>query len=144
MRTTTAAALLLLTMTASLAAQQKERVDGIGGFFFRASSPKALAQWYSDHLGVTVTPTASGQEPWTQDAGATAFQPFPGATKYWRADKAFMLNFRVKNLDALVAQLRKADIKVDVDPMEYPNGRFAALEDPEGNPIQLWQPKGKP
>ena len=69
-------------------------------------------------------------------------QPFPAATKYWSADKPFMLNFRVKNLDRLVAQLRKDGIKVDVDPMMYPNGRFAALEDPEGNPIQLWESKG--
>jgi predicted enzyme related to lactoylglutathione lyase len=142
MRTATVVA-LLLTLGTPLAAQQKERVDGFGGFFFRAKSPKTLAQWYSDHLGVTVTPSDYGQQPWTQDAGPTVFQPFPAATKYWSADKAFMLNFRVKNLDALVAQLRKADIKVDVDPMTYPNGRFAALEDPEGNPIQLWEPKGK-
>jgi predicted enzyme related to lactoylglutathione lyase len=143
MRTTIVAA-LLLTLAASLpAAQQKERVDGFGGFFFRAQSPKTLAQWYSDHLGVTVTPTGYGGESWKQEAGTTVFQPFPATTKYWRAEKAFMLNFRVKNLDALVAQLRKADIKVDVDPMTYPNGRFASLEDPEGNPIQLWEPKGK-
>jgi predicted enzyme related to lactoylglutathione lyase len=143
MKTATTAALLLLTLATSLPAQQKERVDGIGGFFFRAQSPKTLAQWYSDNLGVTVTPTGYGGESWKQDAGTTVFQPFPAGTKYWRADKPFMLNFRVKNLDALVAQLRKADIKVDVDPMTYPNGHFAALEDPEGNPIQLWEPKGK-
>ena len=142
MKTATIAA-LLLTLATSLPAQQKERVDGIGGFFFRAQSPKTLAQWYSDHLGVTVTPASYDGVPWTQDAGTTVFQPFPATTKYWRADKTFMLNFRVKKLDALVAQLRKADIKVDVDPMTYPNGRFAALEDPEGNPIQLWEPKGK-
>ena len=143
MKRATTAAVLLLTLATSLPAQEKERVDGFGGFFFRAQSPKTLAQWYSDHLGVTPTASDYGGQSWKQDAGTTVFQPFPAATKYWRADKAFMLNFRVKNLDALVAQLRKADIKVDVDPMTYPNGRFASLEDPEGNPIQLWEPKGK-
>lgn len=140
MRTATAVT-LLLTLATPLLAQEKARVDGIGGVFFRAKAPKELAQWYDDHLGVTVTPTDYGKEPWKQDAGPTVFQPFPAATKYWNADKPFMLNFRVKNLDGLVARLRKDGIKVDVDPMTYPNGRFAALEDPEGNPIQLWEPK---
>ena len=138
------ASILVLVFATALCAQEKERVDGIGGFFFKAKDPKALVQWYSDHLGVGSTPTAYGQEPWTQTAGATAFQPFPASTKYFgRAEQAFMLNFRVRNLDAMVAQLRRADIKVEVDPETYPNGRFARLEDPEGNPIQLWEPKGK-
>jgi glyoxylase I family protein len=122
-----------------------ERVDGIGGFFFKAKDPKALAKWYQDHLGVGATPTEYGQEPWQQTAGATAFQPFPATTKYFgRAEQAFMLNFRVRKLDAMVAQLRRAGITVDVDPEKYPNGVFARLVDPEGNPIQLWQPVGKP
>jgi predicted enzyme related to lactoylglutathione lyase len=134
----------MFMFAAALVAQEKEHVDGIGGFFFKAKDPKALAQWYGDHLGVASTPTAYGQEPWTQTAGPTAFQPFPANTKYFgRAEQAFMLNFRVRNLDAIVAQLRRADIKVDVDPQTCPNGRFARLEDPEGNPIQLWEPKGR-
>ena len=138
------ASLLMLVFAGTLAAQQKERVDGIGGFFFKARDPKVLAQWYSDHLGVASTPTDYGQEPWIQTAGPTAFQPFNANTKYFgRAEQAFMLNFRVRNLDAIVAQLRRADIKVDVDSQTYPNGRFARLEDPEGNPIQLWEPKGR-
>ena len=127
------------------AAPAMERVEGIGGFFFKAQDPKALAQWYADHLGVGVTPTDYGQEPWQQAAGPTAFAPFPATTKYFgRAEQAFMLNFRVRNLDAMVAQLRRAGIVVDVDPEKYPNGLFARLADPEGNPIQLWQPVGKP
>jgi catechol 2,3-dioxygenase-like lactoylglutathione lyase family enzyme len=138
------ASVLVLVFAAALTAQQKERVEGIGGFFFKAKSPKTLAQWYTDHLGVGSTPTEYGNEPWTQTAGSTAFQPFPATTTYFgRAGQTFMLNFRVRNLDAMVAQLRRADIKVDVDPETYPNGRFARLEDPEGNPIQLWEPKGK-
>jgi len=126
------------------AAAVKEVVDGIGGFFFKASDPKALAQWYADHLGVGVTPTDYGLEPWQQAAGPTAFAPFPATTKYFgRPEQTFMLNFRVRNLDAMVAQLRRAGITVDVDPEKYPNGRFARLADPEGNPIQLWQPAEK-
>jgi catechol 2,3-dioxygenase-like lactoylglutathione lyase family enzyme len=134
---------LTLALAATASAQQKmERVDGIGGFFFRAKEPKVLAKWYSDHLGVGLTPTDYGNEPWQQAAGPTAFQPFPENTRYFGdAQKMFMLNFRVRDLDAMVAQLRGAGIKVDVDPKTYPNGRFASLSDPEGNPIQLWEPK---
>ena len=136
---------LVLAMSPLAAAQQKmERVDGIGGFFFRAKSPKVLAKWYSDHLGVALTPSDYGHEPWQQAAGPTAFEPFPAGTKYFGdASQMFMLNFRVRDLDAMVAQLRRAGIKVDVDPEKYPNGRFARLSDPEGNPIQLWQPQRK-
>ena len=132
-----------MAMTAAVFAQEKmERVDGIGGFFFKAKSPKVLAQWYRDHLGVTLTPADYNTEPWQQAAGPTVFGPFPADTKYFgRPEQAFMLNFRVSNLDAMVAQLRRASIKVEVDPKTYPNGRFALLHDPEGNPIQLWQPQ---
>lgn len=119
-----------------------ERVRGIGGFFFRAKAPKALAKWYADHLGIALTPTDYNQEPWRQEAGPTAFQPFPADTTYFeRPGQMFMLNFRVRDLDAMVEQLRKAGVAVEVDPKIYPNGRFASTHDPEGNPIQLWQPK---
>jgi glyoxylase I family protein len=118
-----------------------EKVTGIGGFFFKAKDPKALAEWYEKNLGVARTPTSTGMEPWRQEAGATAFQPFPATTKYFGPEtQQWMLNFRVAHLDAMVAQLTAAGIKVDVDPRSYPNGRFASLHDPEGNPIQLWEP----
>jgi predicted enzyme related to lactoylglutathione lyase len=118
-----------------------EQVQGIGGFFFRAREPKALAAWYAAHLGVTLTPQSYDQTPWTQEAGPTVFEPFPADTDFFgRAEQAWMLNFRVRDLDAMTAQLRAADVTVTVDPETYPNGRFAQLADPEGNPIQLWQP----
>ena len=119
-----------------------ERVDGFGGFFFRAKDPKGIAQWYAEHLGVTVTPTDYGGTPWTQTAGPTVFQPFPESTKYFGdPGKQFMLNFRVTNLLAMVHQLQASGVSVDLDPKEYPNGWFAHLTDPEGNKIELWQPK---
>jgi len=122
--------------------QQMERVTGIGGFFFRAADPKALADWYERHLGVTRTPESYSVEPWRQDAGWTVFGPFAADTKYFgRPTQQWMINFRVRDLDAMVAQLKRAGIAVEVDPEIYPNGRFARLQDPEGNPIQLWQPK---
>ncbi|MBX3273789.1 MAG: VOC family protein [Sandaracinaceae bacterium] len=118
-----------------------ERVTGFGGFFFRAADPAALAGWYEAHLGVTRTPTSYGDPPWTQDAGPTVFAPFEASTEYFgRPEQAWMINFRVRDLDAMVAQLRAAGIDVDVEAEPYPNGRFARLADPEGNPIQLWEP----
>jgi glyoxylase I family protein len=111
-----------------------ERVLGIGGLFFRSRDPKKLAQWYQLNLGVD-------HQVWQQAAGPTAFTPFAMDTDYFGSkDQAWMLNFRVRSLDAMVAQLQKSNIEVKVDPEKYPYGRFARLHDPEGNPIELWEP----
>lgn len=119
----------------------REKVVGIGGFFFRAHDPKALGNWYQQHLGIALAPTSEGEAVWRQEAGPTVFTPFPETTKYFGDPaKVFMMNFRVHNLDKMVAQLRAAGIEVK-DPESYPKiGRFARLHDPEGNPIELWQP----
>lgn len=120
-----------------------ERVSGIGGFFFRARDPQALARWYDRHLGVLLTPADDNRPCWTQEEGPTVFQPFPADTDYFQnPSSTWMLNFRVRNLEAMVAQLRAGGVAVEIDPQEYPNGRFARLADPEGNPIALWQPEG--
>jgi len=127
-----------------VATGEMERVTGIGGLFFRAHDPKALGSWYQQHLGVSLTPSSQGEHVWEQEAGPTAFTPFPETTKYFGdANKVWMVNFRVRDLDKMAAQLRTAGIEIKVDPQSYPNvGRFARLHDPEGNPIELWQPAG--
>lgn len=120
-----------------------ERVIGIGGLFFRAKDPEALKVWYETHLGVTAPPSSYDQMPWRQEAGPTVFSPFEQSTGYFgRPDQMWMVNFRVRDLDAMAAQLRAAGIEVMIDPETYPNGRFARIHDPEGNPIELWEPKG--
>ena len=119
-----------------------ERVTGIGGVFFRAKDPDTLAQWYQDYLGINVTPEDYDQQPWLQEAGPTVFAPFAQETDYFgHANQQWMINFRVRDLNAMVEQLRAAKIEVTVDPEPYPNGRFARLHDPEGNPIELWEPE---
>jgi glyoxylase I family protein len=120
----------------------KQQVTGIGGFFFRAKEPAALGQWYKEHLGIDLMPGDYTQRPWSQEGGPTVFAPFPADTDYF-GDRSnnWMINFRVRDLDGIVKQLRSADISVTVDPELYPNGRFARLHDPEGNPIELWEPK---
>lgn len=122
-----------------------ERVLGIGGLFFRAKDPEALSRWYHEHLGVGPTPATTEEEPWKQEAGPTAFSPFPESTEYFGArSQVWMVNFRVRDLAAMVTQLRAAGIEVTLDPEAYPFGRFARLRDPEGNPIELWEPAPVP
>ena len=118
-----------------------ERVTGIGGFFFRAADPDALAIWYRERLGIDPVPHTSEAEPWRQQEGVTAFAPFPQDSEMiGPPEHTWMLNFRVDDLDAMVDQLRSAGETVDVDPERYSMGRFAEVRDPEGNRIQLWQP----
>lgn len=122
-------------------------VLGIGGVFFRAKDPEALTAWYDRHLGVGSGHDGSGTKNdgdwfWQVQAGPVVFAPFKAATDYWPAGKEFLLNFRVSGLDALLASLRTANIDVETraewDTPE--TGRFARIYDPEGNPIELWEP----
>lgn len=119
-----------------------EKVTGIGGLFFRSEDPNSLAAWYEQHLGVSMVPSSYDEQPWTQEAGPTVFAPFDKGSAYFGDPKqVWMINFRVRSLDRMVSQLRASGIEVEVDPEQYPNGRFARLVDPEGNPIQLWEPE---
>lgn len=122
-------------------------VNGIGGLFFRARDPEALTAWYKRHLGVgpgcgTDANGEVDQWSWNTRAGQTVFTPFKADTDYWPADRSFMLNLRVTELDALIESLKAAGIEVITKP-EWDDpyaGRFARIHDPEGNPIELWQP----
>ena len=138
--------LLLLTLLAAtlpVAPQETamEHVTGIGGMFFKARDPGMLAAWYEKHLGITRVPQSYDEMPWSQEQGPTVFAPMNQDTDYFgRSEQRWMINFRVRDLDAMVRQLRAAGIEVEINPEEYPNGRFARLYDPEGNPIELWEP----
>lgn len=120
-----------------------ERVTGIGGLFLRAADPDGLSRWYTTHLGVDPVPESYDVPPWWQQAGPTVFAAMPADSEHFGgAAHSWSINFRVRDLDAMVDQLRGAGLDVTVDPEVYPNGRFASLQDPEGNLIQLWQPIG--
>jgi len=116
-------------------------VTGIGGFFFRARDPQGLAEWYKRHLGVD----DFNHSVWRQQAGPTVFAPFPQGTDYFgRYDQDWMINFRVDDLDALMAELKAAGIAVETRAeWDSDAGRFARIHDPEGNPIELWQPPAR-
>lgn len=118
-----------------------EKVDGIGGIFFRAVDPAALSRWYETHLGINPAPKNMEMKPWVSNKGVTVFSPFNQETDYFSSDHQFMLNFRVRNLDAMVSQLRNAKISIDREETMEGVGRFARIHDPEGNPIELWQPE---
>jgi predicted enzyme related to lactoylglutathione lyase len=101
-------------------------VLGMGGLFFRARDPGALKAWYKEHLGVGGGCSATGET----------------ITDYFAAEKSFMTNFRVSDLDQLLGKLREAGVEVTTKPeWDTPEvGRFARIHDPEGNAIELWEP----
>ncbi len=122
-------------------------VLGIGGLFFRARDPDALNAWYKEHLkiGAGCNPAGSGEPNewyWMTEGGPTVFAPFKQDTDYFAADKAFMINLRVSDLDGLLASLRAAGIEITTNPeWDHPEvGRFARIHDPEGNAVELWEP----
>jgi predicted enzyme related to lactoylglutathione lyase len=115
-----------------------ERVLGIGGYFLRAADPLALNAWYRDCLGLDV----DDHGVWNQAPGPTVFATFESESDYFgsRAQQT-MLNFRVHDLDAMLAQLRAkgADVAEETQAAEG-IGRFGWVTDPEGNRVELWQP----
>ena len=116
-----------------------QKVLGIGGIFFKASNPEALSNWYADNLGVTMAPAKEGDVEWQQQAGPTVFAPMEIGAEHFKKDAKLYINFRVQDLAAMTKQLEDAGIHVELDKDEYSYGKFANLEDPEGNQIQLWE-----
>jgi predicted enzyme related to lactoylglutathione lyase len=123
-----------------------KRVTGIGGIFFKSKDPKALGAWYREHLGIGVEEWGGAAFRWASPenpsgTGATIWSPFKEETEYFSPSKAsFMINYRVEDLHALLAQLRREGCEVDAKVEESEYGKFGWLIDPEGNKIELWQP----
>jgi predicted enzyme related to lactoylglutathione lyase len=114
---------------------------GFGGVFLKASDPKALAAWYAQHLGIPVQHGSLMFEG-PEAAGTTVFAHFPVDTNYFGGgEQPAMVNFRVDDLDALLAQLEAAAVKIDPKRDDYPYGKFAWIWDAEGNRVELWEPK---
>ncbi|HEV7661878.1 MAG TPA: VOC family protein [Allosphingosinicella sp.] len=122
-------------------------VIGMGGYFFRAKDPPALKAWYREHLGVgggcgTDEKGEANEWVWFTKGGPIVFEPFKQDSDYFPADKTAMVNLRVTDLDGLLAGLRDAGIEI-ITKEEWDSmgiGRFARIHDPEGNPIELWEP----
>jgi predicted enzyme related to lactoylglutathione lyase len=123
-----------------------KRVTGIGGIFFKAADPRKLREWYKTHLGIDVEEWGGFAFRWSTEEnpagiGTTVWSPFAKDTDYFApSSSSFMINYRVDDLHALLAVLRKEGCNVDdkVDESEF--GKFGWVMDPEGNKIELWQP----
>lgn len=124
----------------------RQAVLGLGGIFFKARDPKGLAAWYGEHLGLPVPAGGSWAvvEPTPSPNGAPAqavWATFASDTGYFAPSTApFMINYRVADLDAMLAQLRAAGVAVEDRIDESEQGRFGWASDPEGNRFELWEP----
>jgi predicted enzyme related to lactoylglutathione lyase len=125
------------------------RVTGIGGIFLRARDPKALTAWYAQHLGLKLDDWGGVRFLWSDEippnTGSTIWSAFPADTNYFgpgtaAGPQATMVNYRVDDLEALIAQLTAAGISVEANREDFSFGRFAWITDPEGNRVELWQP----
>ena len=121
------------------------RVTGVGGIFFKAKDPESLYRWYEKHLGLKREPHGQGVSlHWSDDDRPdpqTAFAIFPADTKYFDPSRAsFMIDFRVDDIDALLAALKSEGVTIDPHREDADYGRFAWIMDPEGNRIELWEP----
>ena len=122
------------------------KVTGIGGVFFKITNDnKALSEWYQKHLGLELEPWGGAILKWpddkSDDGGLTVWNAAAKDTK-WFAPSAsnFMINYRVDDLDEMLAQLRDAGVEVVSGPESHENGKFAWIMDPDGNKVELWQP----
>ncbi len=123
-----------------------KRVTGLGGIFFKCSDPEKIKDWYKTHLGLD-TDTYGTCFEWRQSdeperKGFTQWSPFKESTSYFKpSEKPFMINYRVDNLASLVDILKKEGVTVvdEIESTEY--GKFVHIMDPEGNKIELWEPK---
>jgi predicted enzyme related to lactoylglutathione lyase len=124
-----------------------KRTTGIGGIFIKAKDPKALYEWYRQHLGIESAPDGSGimwrDADHPEIPGCYTFAIFPSDTKYFgTGQQSCMINFRVDNLDELLKALRAEGVAVDEKVDVYDFGKFGWITDPEGNRIELWEPLG--
>jgi len=123
-----------------------KRVTGIGGIFFKTRDPEGTKRWYERHLGINLDPTYGTSFEWRhvddpETKGFTAWSPFPADTTYFEPSrKEFMVNYRVADLERLIAVLREEGVEVvgEIHTFEY--GKFAHVLDPEGNKVELWEP----
>jgi predicted enzyme related to lactoylglutathione lyase len=123
------------------------KVTGIGGVFFKSTGDRAaLAAWYQKHLGMTLEDFGGAVLRWPEDTaddkGMTVWHVANHDSKWFSpSTSSFMINYRVDNLDELVAQLRAGGVEIHSGPESHENGKFAWIMDPDGNKVELWEPK---
>lgn len=126
-----------------------KKVTGLGGVFFKSDNPQAMNEWYAKNLGLPTSPYGTTFE-WREaenpdKKGSTSWCAFPQDTQYFNpSTKPFMINYRVENIVALVKELKKDGVTIVDEISEYDYGKFVHILDPEGNIIELWEPKDEP
>jgi catechol 2,3-dioxygenase-like lactoylglutathione lyase family enzyme len=124
--------------------EQRGRILGIGGIFFKSANRDQMREWYSKHLGIAdkgqgaMLPWREHDDP--QKEHVTVWTVFPSSTKYFDPSQPFMFNYIVDDLDALLDRLQQEGVKIDANRMNESYGRFAWIYDPDGNKIELWEP----
>jgi predicted enzyme related to lactoylglutathione lyase len=122
------------------------RITGIGGVFLRArTDAKALAQWYAKHLGLVFEDFGGAVLKWPEDSaddgGLTVWAlADPDSSWFDPGNPAVMINYRVDDLDGIIAQLAEGGVTLHQGPETHENGRFAWILDPDGNKVELWEP----
>lgn len=122
-----------------------KKVTGIGGIFFKCKDPAKVRDWYRTHLGLRTNDFGTVFE-WRQGTdssrkGYSQWSPFPDKTKYFEPSaKDFMINYRVENLEDLIAELTQSGVTVLDTIASYDYGKFAHILDIEGNKLELWEP----
>jgi predicted enzyme related to lactoylglutathione lyase len=123
-----------------------QRVTGLGGVFLKAQNPKLLCEWYQKHLGIEFNGETYMSFKWINQnheslPGSTVFSFFNQDTKYFEPSSCpYMINFRVKDLKALLHVLKEEGVRIEGEMLEEDYGKFAWIMDPEGNKIELWEP----
>lgn len=121
-----------------------KKVTGIGGIFFKAKDTKVINDWYKKNLGLetgTYGVSFEWKEKETDKVATTQWAPFKKDTSYFEpSEKEFMINYRVENLDLLLEELKKENVKILDEIQTYDYGKFIHILDPEGNKIELWEP----
>ncbi len=124
--------------------EQRGRILGIGGIFFKSANRDQMREWYSKHLGLA-DKGGGAMLPWRQSDDSqkehvTVWTIFASSTEYIPSTQAFMINYIVDDLDALLDRLKQEGVKIDEKRMNESYGRFAWIYDQDGNKIELWQP----
>lgn len=129
--------------------EQRGRILGIGGIFFKSADRTQMREWYSKHLGLTdkgggaMLKWREHDDP--QKEHVTVWSLFPATTDYFGpSNSQFMINYIVDDMDALLDRLKQEGVKIDPKRMDESYGRFAWIYDADGNKIELWQPVSKP
>ncbi|MDX1960490.1 MAG: VOC family protein [Leptospiraceae bacterium] len=121
------------------------KITGIGGVFFKTENPKELSNWYKEHLGLTLEEWGGGLINWENDQkkdnGISVWSVAPKDTKWFQPSESnFMINYRIDNMEEMIEQLKKGNVKILQGPEYHENGVFLWIMDPAGNKVELWEP----